>query len=134
MDVSLQTRAEELAMELAGQVQTIEDLNGMLRAMTKATLERMLNREMDVHLGRKGSRAAASAVSAEPAGPASVSSPGGAGQRSPNRRNGRSRKTVQGDLGEVTLTTPRDREGTFTPLVIGKHQRRVPGFDEKILA
>src|SRR3990170_4541775 len=134
MDVSLQTRAEELAMELAGQVQTIEDLNGMLRAMTKATLERMLNTEMDVHLGRKGSRAAASAVSAEPSGHPHASSSAGDEKRSPNRRNGRSHKTVQGDLGEVTITTPRDREGTFTPLVIGKHRRRVPGFDEKILA
>lgn len=132
MEASLQTRAEELAQELADQVQTIEDLNGMLRAMTKATLERMLNTEMDVHLGRKGSNAAA--VSAEPAGPPSGWSAGGDGKRSPNRRNGRSRKTVQGDLGAVTITTPRDREGTFTPLVIGKHQRRVPGFDEKILA
>jgi transposase-like protein len=59
--------------------------------------------------------------------------PNGKG-RSPNRRNGRSRKTVQGDLGEVTLSTPRDREGTFEPLIVEKHQRRVPGFDEKILA
>jgi transposase-like protein len=134
MDASLQTRAEELAHELADQVQTIEDLNGMLRAMTKATLERMLNTEMDVHLGRKGPSVATSAVTAEPAGPASESSSSGEGRRSPNRRNGRSRKTMQGDLGEVTIATPRDRDGTFTPLVIGKHQRRVPGFDEKILA
>ena len=51
-----------------------------------------------------------------------------------NRRNGRSRKTVQGDLGEMTLATPRDRNGTFEPQLIGKHQRRLAGFDEKILA
>jgi putative transposase len=51
-----------------------------------------------------------------------------------NRRNGRSRKTVQGDLGELTIATPRDRNGTFEPQLIGKHQRRLPGFDEKILA
>ena len=55
-------------------------------------------------------------------------------KRPANRRNGRSKKTVQGDLGEVTLSTPRDRNGTFEPLLIEKHQRRVPGFDEKILA
>jgi len=102
--------------------------------MTKATLERMLNTEMDVHLGRKGSRAAAVAVSREGTGDDGASAPDGTVKRSPNRRHGRSRKTVQGDLGEVRLTTPRDRDGTFAPLVIGKHQRRVPGFDEKILA
>jgi putative transposase len=37
-------------------------------------------------------------------------------------------------VGELTLSTPRDRDGTFEPLLIPKHQRRVPGFDEKILA
>jgi putative transposase len=52
----------------------------------------------------------------------------------PNRRNGRSQKTVQGDQGELTIATPRDRNGTFEPQLIGKHQRRMPGFDEKILA
>ena len=41
---------------------------------------------------------------------------------------------MQGDLGEVTLDTPRDRDGTFEPQIVAKHQRRVPGFDEKILA
>jgi transposase-like protein len=41
---------------------------------------------------------------------------------------------VQGDLGEIRLTTPRDRAGTFEPLLIPKHQRRLTGFDEKILA
>jgi transposase-like protein len=83
----------------------------------------MLNTEMDVHLGRRPGTAASS-----PPAPAAEK------RRSPNRRNGRSKKTVQGDLGEVTLATPRDRDGTFEPQLIEKHQRRVPGFDEKILA
>ena len=58
MDVALQTRAEQLANEIADQAKTIEDLNGLMRQMMKAGLERMLNTEMDVHLGRKayGSR------------------------------------------------------------------------------
>ena len=43
-------------------------------------------------------------------------------------------RTVNGILGEVTIETPRDRESTFDPQIVGKHQRRVPGFDEKILA
>jgi putative transposase len=50
-----------------------------------------------------------------------------------NRRNGRSKKTIAGDLGEVTLATPRDRQGSFEPQIIGKHQRRLTGFDAKIL-
>ncbi len=51
-----------------------------------------------------------------------------------NRRNGRSKKTVQGELGEIALETPRDRAGTFEPKIVAKHQRRIPDFDEKILA
>src|SRR4051795_11360572 len=41
---------------------------------------------------------------------------------------------VQGDMGELKLETPRDRNGTFEPQLIAKHQRRLSGFDEKILA
>lgn len=120
MDASLRRRAEELAEEMAGEAKTAEDLNGLMRLMMKSAMERMLNTELDVHLGRKGSR------SAPP--------PTNGAKRAPNRRNGRSQKTVQGDLGEITIATPRDRDSTFEPELIGKHQRRLPGFDEKILA
>jgi transposase-like protein len=123
MDVSLQSRAEQLANEFASQSTTIEELNELMRLMMKSGLERMLDTEMDVHLGRRSvAEATASGASANEK------------RRSPNRRNGRSRKRVQGDLGEVALSTPRDRDGTFEPQLIEKHQRRVPGFDEKILA
>jgi len=129
MDAALQSQVEQLATEFAGEATTIEELNGLMRLMMKAGLERMLDTEMDVHLGRRSAPAAAKleASQAEPSAPGEKQGP-------PNRRNGRSRKTVQGDVGEVTLNTPRDRDGTFEPLIVGKHQRRVPGFDEKILA
>ena len=103
------------------QATTVEELNELMRVMMKSGLERMLDSEMDVHLGRRSVAAAATL-------------PAPAKQRSPNRRNGRSRKRVQGDLGQVTLSTPRDRNGTFEPQLIAKHQRRLAGFDEKILA
>lgn len=131
MDASLQSRVEQLATEFASEATTVEELNGLMRLMMKSGLERMLDTEMDVHLGRRSVPAVAEleAAQAEPLTPAA-----GKRQGPPNRRNGRSRKTVQGDVGEVTLNTPRDRDGTFEPLIVGKHQRRVPGFDEKILA
>jgi transposase-like protein len=127
MDASLHTRAEELAREMAGQAKTAEDLNGLLRSMMKSAMEQMLDTEMDVHLGRKGT-----AIAEQSAAAIKLRSDGA--KRPPNRRNGRSQKSVQGDLGEVTIATPRDRDGTFEPELIGKHQRRLPGFDEKILA
>jgi transposase-like protein len=136
MDVALQARAEQLAAEFADQSSTASDLNGLMRLMMKAALERMLNTEMDVHLGRRSTGGATAAPQLEAAAKDELTSdqPAGSAKRSPNRRNGRSRKTVQGELGELELTTPRDRDGTFDPILIPKHQRRVPGFDEKILA
>src|SRR6266702_1389482 len=127
MDASLHTRAEQLATEFASQARTAEDLNGLLRLMMKSALERMLNTEMDVHLGRKSLATALAepqldetAVVNEPSAAAASGE-----KRSPNRRNGRSRKTVQGEMGELTLATPRDRDVTLEPLLIPKHQRRV---------
>lgn len=84
-----------------------------MRLMMKSALERVLNTEMDVHLGRKTLAADAdqrldeTPADAEPA--ATPASPGEAPTRRagpPNRRNGRSRKTVQGSLGELTLAAP----------------------------
>jgi transposase-like protein len=126
MDSVLQSRAQELATEFASQATTVEELNELMRLMMKSGLERMLDTEMDVHLGRRAVAPVAESTAALPAADEN--------RRSPNRRNGRSKKTVQGDLGEVTLATPRDRDGTFEPQLVPKHQRRVPGFDEKILA
>ena len=134
MDASLRLQAEQLASEFAGQATTAADLNGLMRLMMKSALERMLNTEMDVHLGRRAPVSSAQADQPLDETPAAAEQPASPVKRSPNRRNGRSPKTIQGDLGELTIATPRDRDSTFAPQVIGKHQRRVPGFDEKILA
>ena len=61
-----------------------------------------------------------------------------AGQTKPkgatNHRNGKGSKTVLTDSGEVTIDVPRDRHGTFEPQLVGKHERRFTGFDDKIVA
>jgi len=131
MDASLRARAEQLVEEFAGQATTAADLNGFMQLMMKTALERMLNTEMDAHLGRNG---AAPVREAATANPEPATPPASARQQPPNRRNGHSSKKLQGELGELTIATPRDRQGTFEPLVVPKHQRRIPGFDEKILA
>jgi transposase-like protein len=123
MDETLKHQAEQLASDIAAQAQTLDDLNALMRTLMKSALERMLDTEMDVHLGRKAVAALPPAQNADrgPDAPA-------------NRRNGHSQKTIRGELGELTLDTPRDRNGTFEPQLIAKHQRRLTGFDEKILA
>ena len=104
MDAILTAKAERLASEMATQARTLEDLNGLMRSMMKSALERMLNTELDVHLGRR----TIPALTAEPGADDIVSDPSAAaptaGRR--NRRNGHSQKSVQGDMGELTLTTP----------------------------
>jgi putative transposase len=126
MDESLQSRAAQLAEEFANSATSIQDLNELMRLMMKSGLERMLDTELDVHLGRRGE--AAETPAAETPDQVAAMEPG-----TSNRRNGRSSKTVKGELGEITISTPRDRKGTFEPQIIGKHQRRIPDFDAKIL-
>jgi putative transposase len=57
-----------------------------------------------------------------------------AGNNSGNSRNGKSAKTIKGTFGELALETPRDRNGTFEPQIIEKHQTRFTGFDKNILS
>jgi putative transposase len=92
-----------------------QDLFGPEGVFTKlkgAVMERLLEVEMSEHLGheKQGRR------------------------RSSNARNGYSEKTVQTGTGPVEIRVPRDREGTFDPKLIKKHQRRLEGFDEKVIA
>jgi len=123
MEAKLTAQAEQLARELASQASTIDELNGLFRGLMKSALQRMLNTEMDVHLGRNEPPALLDPPAQTPAPVAPR-----------NRRNGYSPKTVQGELGEVRLDIPRDRHGSFEPQLIGKYQRRLCGFDDKILA
>jgi len=102
------------------------------RSMMKSALERMLNTELEVHLGRRTIPALTAETATAGAGTGPSATAAAAGPR--NRRNGHSQKSVQGDMGELTLATPRDRNGTFEPHLIAKHQRRLSGFDEKIMA
>ena len=89
---------------------TAFDPNGVLDALKKALAERMLNAEMDQHLG------------------------GEAADGRSNSRNGYGQKTVLTETGRLALDIPRDRQGAFDPQLIAKYQRRFPGFDEKIVS
>jgi putative transposase len=94
-----------------------EDLigeNGLLKQLTKALVERALDAEMEAHLGHAKND--------------TVTNPTG------NTRNGKSSKKLKGEFGELPIEIPRDRNGSFEPQLISKHQTRWSGFDDKILS
>jgi len=137
MDALLRGKAEELAKEIAVSISTQQELGDVMRLMTKSVIERMLDAEMDVHLDQQRGVAATTApthaaVAHAPTTEAATDRTGTTSGR--NRRNGKSAKTVQGESGRLTITTPRDRNSTFEPLLIPKHERRLAGFDDKVLA
>ena len=138
MDAILNERARRMAEEMADGVQTAADLREVMRMMSKTLMEKALDAEMDVHLGRIKMPGPSATEEDEPISSQKtllVQTPSATDKKKRrNRRNGRSSKIVQGDLGEVTLSTPRDREGSFQPQLVPKYQRRLPGFDEKVLA
>jgi len=108
---------QELVDELLKGYQKPEDLigeSGLLKQLTKALIERALKSELTHHLGYEKHEEAPGTGS--------------------NRRNGASRKTLKGDFGEVEIGVPRDREGSFEPKIVAKHQTRWTGFDDKVLS
>src|SRR5271156_1423525 len=88
--------------------------HGLLKQLTKALLERAMQAEMTNHLG--------------------YAKHDQAGHHSGNSRNGKTTKALKGDCGELPLETPRDRNGTFEPKIVGKGQTRFTGFDDKIVS
>lgn len=94
-----------------------EDLigeNGLLKQLTKALVERALQAEMAGHLGHDKHETVTNSTG--------------------NARNGKSRKTLKGEFGELPIEIPRDREGSFEPQIIPRHQTRWVGFDDKIIS
>ncbi len=108
---------DELLSSLLANYKKPEDLigeNGLLKQLTKLLVEKALDAEMTEHLGHHRHAPVANAAG--------------------NARNGRSRKTLKGDFGELPIEVPRDRQGSFEPQLIPKHQTRWAGFDDKILS
>ncbi len=87
---------------------------GLVKDLTRRLVERVLEGEMTAHLGYEKH--------------AQEGRDGG------NSRNGKTGKRVKTDSAEMGIEVPRDRDGTFDPQMVAKGQRRLPGFDEKVIA
>jgi putative transposase len=107
----------DLIEQLMAGYQKPEDLigeNGLLKQITKAFVERALQAEMEAHLGHGKN--------------------GSVGNSDGNTRNGKSQKTLKGEFGELPIEIPRDRNASFEPQLIPKHQTRWAGFDDRVLS
>lgn len=102
---------EAFAKEAAKGIKTPQDLNEFSLMLKKITVEAALNAEMEEHLGYE--KHAKSLIK--------------------NNRNGKTSKRIKTEDGEFELETPRDRDGTFEPKLVKKHQSRFTSMDEKIL-
>ncbi|MBV8123491.1 MAG: IS256 family transposase [Paucibacter sp.] len=107
---------KELIEQLTGGAtpMTVEQINATTMALKKALIERALGAELSHHLGY----------------PPGTAKP----EEASNQRNGKSAKTVLTEDGPLRIEVPRDRAGSFEPILIPKHERRFTGFDDKIVA
>ena len=105
---------EALARSLAKDCRTVEDIQNMIKALFKDTVQVVLETEMDEHLGYEKH---------------SVK-----GNNSGNSRNGYSKKSIKTNYGVTKLDIPRDRNGQFEPQIIKKHQLMANGIDEQVIA
>ena len=108
---------KELIDSLLAGYKKPEDLigeNGLLKQLTKLLVEKALDAEMTEHLEHNKNHPIQNLLG--------------------NARNGKSKKTLKGDFGELPIEVPRDRQGSFEPQLIPKHQTRWTGFDDKILS
>ena len=114
VDPSLPDIPKEFLDQFVTGPMTAEGVEAVMAKLKKAVIERALGAEMSHHLGY-----APGAAKPEDAA---------------NHRNGSSGKTVLTDGGPLRIDIPRDRQGAFEPKLIGKHERRFAGFDDKIIA
>jgi transposase-like protein len=106
--------AEELVASANDRGIALTGEGGLLTEFTRKVLQSALEAEMAHHLGYDRH------------------DPGGRG--SGNSRNGTTPKTITTEIGKVTVDVPRDRDGSFEPRIVAKHQRRLAGFDEAVIS
>jgi putative transposase len=106
--------ARELVRQARAQGVALSGSGGLLKALNKTVIETALEEEMAEHLGYDKH---------DPVG-----------RNLGNSRNGKRAKTVLTDSGEVEVEVPRDRDGSFEPVIVAKRQRRLSNIDQIVLS
>ena len=102
---------KKLAEQMANSMNSLDDIKDFQKQLMQSFIDTALEAEMEEHLGYPKHEKA----------------------DKPNKRNGHTKKTVRSDTGDLEISTPRDREGSFDPVLVGKHQTRITGLDDKII-
>lgn len=113
-DTKAFTEGLKAQIKAAGGTAAFYKQNDIIKQLTKATFQAMLDAEMEEHLGYAANDRES--------------------KKEPNSRNGKGTKKIRGDFGELEIETQRDREGTFDPKLIKKRQRSVGDFTDKIVS
>ncbi len=106
-----QTDISILAEQMAGRMNSFEDIKDFQKQLMQSFIDTALEAEMEDLLGYPKHEKA----------------------DKPNKRNGHTKKTVRSDSGEVEISTPRDRDSSFEPVLVSKHQTGITGLDDKII-
>lgn len=112
--IDLSAIAQQLVDQSRSQGVQLTGEGGLLTQLTAQALESALQVELADHLGYEHGEAPSD----------------GSG----NLRNGTTRKTIRTDIGDVQIQVPRDRHGSFDPVIVPKHSRRLEGFDAAVLS
>ena len=110
------TPNQQLAQAIIDQYQpqSVEDMQNALKDIFAPMFEAMLQGEMNSHLGYSNNERGE--------------------KETGNRRNGYTKKTLKTTVGDVSIEVPRDREGTFEPVVVPKRKRDVSAIQDKVLS
>ena len=107
-----QSDIKKLAEQMASSMKSFDDIKDFQKQLMQSFIDTALEAEMEEHLGypkhEKADR--------------------------PNKRNGHTKKRVRSDTGELEISTPRDRDSSFDPVLVSKHQTRISGLDDKIIS
>ncbi|WP_201539162.1 transposase, partial [Psychrobacter faecalis] len=109
--MTTQSDIKKLAEQMAGSMKSFDDIKDFQKQLMQSFIDTALEAEMEDHLGYPKHEKA----------------------DKPNKRNGHTKKTVRSDTGDFEISTPRDRGGSFEPVLVSKHQTRISGLDDKII-
>ena len=109
--MTTQPDIKKLAQQMAGSMKSFDDIKDFQKQLMQSFIDTALEAEMEDHLGYPKHEKA----------------------DKPNKRNGHTKKTVRSDRGALEIYTPRDRDSSFEPVLVSKHQTRISGLNDKII-